>query len=106
MQIAKRVFIGLVNFQQIAFAIFYCAFAIFFAKHDDRNVGPSVIYMGYVMLSVATCQIANLLYWFIVRRTPSEVTYLRNIALAAFSLVAISVWLGQHYSYWGSNHIG
>ncbi|SFC30993.1 hypothetical protein SAMN04515619_106147 [Collimonas sp. OK412] len=104
MQLTKRIFISLINFQQIVFAVFYCVFAIFFAKYDDRNVGPSVIYMGYVMLSVAICQITNLLYWFFVRRTPSEVYYLRNIAVAAFSLVIMSVWLGQHYAYWGSSH--
>lgn len=106
MQFGKRMFISLVNFQQIAFAVSYCIFAIFFARYDDRNVGPSVIYMAYVMLSVAICQITNILYWFIVRRTPSEVSYLRNMALVTFSLVAMSVWLGQHYSYWGSNHAG
>lgn len=105
MRLSKRLFAYIVNALQVITAIAYCIFAIFFDRYELRNVGVGVSYAAYLILVTVICQIANLIIWRTVRETPFEVRLLRSTVSISLFATIVFVWLGQHYSYWGSTHL-
>ena len=99
-----RLFIIALNFPVVATAIFSCAYSIWFAKYQQRNVGPSVTYMAYALIALIIALSANFVFWVVLRKRASELRFLRRIACAIVIFFVASAWIGDRFSYVGERY--
>jgi hypothetical protein len=85
----------------IGMCVRFAIFVIWFAEYKDRNVGPSMGYVAYAMLTIVGAQIVNLVCWLIVRKRPAERRFLRYVVLGTLALALLCFWVGERFSYSG-----
>lgn len=102
----KRVFIWLsvLNSPAIAMSVVYCVHVIWFAKYQQRNVGPSVTYAAYALLAFAFSQLSNLALWIAWRRKPEARRLLSRVAIYVFAFTFACFWVGDQFRYVGERY--
>jgi hypothetical protein len=102
----KRIFAlaCVLNSPAIAMALVYCVYVIWFAKYQQRNVGPSVTYAAYALLAFALSQLSNLTLWIGWRKRPEVRQFLRRFAVCVFAFTFACFWIGDRFRYVGERY--
>lgn len=101
MRLFHRAIAIVLNLAFVWKAAAYGIFVIWFARYQDRNVGPSMTYAAWVVVTGIVAQVANLLLWILLRRQTMELRFLRRLAVSCFLLVLLFCWLGNRFMYYG-----
>lgn len=99
-----RWLIILANFPAVLTAIISCVFAVWFSKYQDRNVGPSVIYMAYASISLVAALMFNLMFWIALRKRDSDLRFLRRTAVGVLAFCLVFIWIENRFSYVGERY--
>ena len=85
-------------------AVFYCGYVIWFAKYQQRNVGPSVTYAAYALLAFALSQLSNLALWIAWRKRPEARRLLQRFAVYVLAFTFLCFWIGDRFRYVGERY--
>ena len=99
-----RLLIVMFNLPAIATAIFSCVFGVWFAKYQDRNVGPSVTYMAYSLIAVFLALLTNLVFWIVLRKRASDMRFLRRMTGGVLSFFVLTAWIEGQFTYVGERY--
>ncbi len=99
-----RLLIVLVNLPAIATAIFSCLFSVWFAKYQDRNVGPSVTYMLYAVLALIVALLANLTFWMLLKKRTAEARFVRRLTGSVLLFFLLTTWIESQFAYVGERY--
>ena len=92
------------NLPAVATAIFSCVFAVWFSKYQDRNVGPSVIYMAYASIALVIALFCNLVFWIALRKRDAELRFLHRVAGSVLVFCVVLAWIETRFSYVGERY--
>lgn len=92
----------LLNSPQIVVSVATASYAIWFADYEQRNVGPVVSQAAETILVIAATQVLNGLLWWMLRKHPTEIRFLKKIAVASLLGVILLFWLGSRFIYAGA----